>query len=319
MQFGIGLAPYAKWPSLEAMSDVVQAADDLGFDTVSLPDHVAIPDGPDKPRSGVLFYDAFVLASFLAARTTRIRFVFGALAVPLRTPLHLAKLVASLDQVSAGRLTLVAGSGWLRSEFDALGLPFDERGPLTDEYLDAIRTLWTQERPAFQGKYVSFPPMTFEPRCVQRPHVPIWIAGTGRAPFRRVIEFGDGWMPMTGTFDERARDIAMLRKEVAAAGRDPDSLAFAGQLRVGPPDEAIRQLSRGHHAVAKDVADTERRAAASTGETLQRIEEAAAAGFTHLSVSQAWETPQQHIDNLHRFAEDVFPARAGGRAVAGHA
>ena len=315
MEFGLSLAPYTRWPSITALSDVVQAADRLGFTSVALPDHVALPRGPEEPRSGVQFYDPFVLGSYLAARTSRIRFVFGALVVPLRTPLHLARLVASLDQVSGGRVTLVAGTGWMPSEFEALGLPFDERGPMTDEYLDAVRVLWTEENPSYAGRYVSFQPMTSEPRCLQRPHVPIWIAGTGKAPFRRLVRFGDGWMPMTGTFAERAEHIALLRREVAAAGRDPDALAFSGMLTLGEPDATMARMSRRHHSVDADVADARRRVASTADDALRRIEEAAAAGFTHLTVDQAWESPYHLIDNLYRFSEDVI-GRLGDRGRA---
>jgi alkanesulfonate monooxygenase SsuD/methylene tetrahydromethanopterin reductase-like flavin-dependent oxidoreductase (luciferase family) len=150
--------------------------------------------------------------------------------------------------------------------------------------------------------------MTSEPRCVQRPHVPIWIGGTGKAPFRRVVEFGDGWAPMTGTFEERADDIAVLRDRVRTAGRDPDALAFVGSLTLGEPDETMRRMSRGHHSVARDRADAERRTARPADEAIQRIREHAQAGFTHLTVTQAWETPRDFIDNLEEFARDVLPA-----------
>jgi probable F420-dependent oxidoreductase len=306
LSFGVGLAPYDHWPDLDAMVGVAQAADRLGFDWISLPDHIAVPDTEIRPRSGDVWHDIFVLAAFLAARTTRVGIRLNAVVVPYRPALPLARQIATLDRVSKGRVSLVAGAGWMEPEFAALGVCFAQRGAITDEYLRAMKLLWTRDRATFEGRHVSFRDVIFEPKCVQQPHVPIWIGGTGPAPFRRVIELGDGWAPMTGTFEERARDIAMLKDRAAAAGRDPGSLGFAGSLSVGERNETARRLMRGHHASERDIADSERRTARSAGAALEEIERALAAGFTHLDVSIAWDDPRDYVDKLGWFAERVM-------------
>jgi probable F420-dependent oxidoreductase len=307
VRFGFTLAPYSRWRDPEELAGVVVEADRLGFDHVGLPDHVAIPAEGEQPRSGACFYDVFSLASFLAARTSRIRFVVFALVVPLRHPLELARQVATVDQLSGGRIGLVAGTGWLASEFAALGVPFEARGPMTDEWLAALTALWTDEVPAFTGRHVSFPPMTMQPSVVQRPRPPIWIGGTGTAPFRRVIEHGDGWAPMTGTFDERAAVIAELGRRASEAGRDPGSLAFVGSLTVGPPSTWTEQLSRGHHVTAADRGDADARRAGSAAEAVAAVRRAADAGFTHLELSLPGGTSQELLNSLRWFADEVFP------------
>jgi probable F420-dependent oxidoreductase len=306
LKFGLGLAPFDRWNGYEEMADAVAAADGVGFDYVTLPDHIIVPEGPEQPRSGVVFPDVIPLAAFLAARTTRIRFVMAALVVPLREPVALAKQLATLDQVSGGRIGVVVGSGWLRAEFEALGVGFDDRGDRTDEYLRVLKACWTESRPSFDGRYVSFPPSAVEPKCVQQPHVPLWIGGNGPRPERRAVELGDGWAPLTGTFDERAEAIGRIRARAAAAGRDPDRLAFVGGLAVGPVDAQSARLARGHHVTERDRADEERRRATGASDALEQVAAARAAGFTHLGVGLSWASPGELRDRLSWFAEEVL-------------
>jgi len=309
MEFGIGVAPFDRWGGIEELARVVEAADRLGFGYVTMPDHVLVPDGPEQPRSGVVFPDVIPLAAFLAARTSSVRFVFSALVVPLRDPVVLAKQLATLDWVSGGRIGAVVGSGWLRSEFDALGISFDDRGARTDEYLRVMKACWTEERPAFDGHYVSFPPSAVEPKCVQSPHVPLWIGGNGPRPEGRVVELGDGWAPLTGTFDERAEAIARIKDRAAVAGRDPGALAFAGSLTVGPVDASSARLARGHHVTERDTADAARRQASTAEEAIDQIGWATEAGFTHLGVGLGWNDPDELVEKLAWFSESVIHAR----------
>lgn len=126
------------------------------------------------------------------------RFVFSALVVPLRQPVVLAKQLATIDQVCDGRVGVVVGSGWLQSEFEALGIGFADRGDRTDEYLRVLKACWTDELPSFSGRYLSFPPSAVEPKCHQTPNIPLWIGGNGPRPERRAAELGDGWAPSPG-------------------------------------------------------------------------------------------------------------------------
>jgi probable F420-dependent oxidoreductase len=306
ISFGIGLAPYYHWPNVEAMAEIAETAERLGFDSISLPDHIAVPDTETRPRSGDYWHDILVMATFLAARTSRIGLRLNALVVPYRPVLPLARQIATLDLVSNGRLSLIAGTGWMEPEFAALGVSFADRGAITDEYLRAMKCLWTQNRATFEGRYVAFHDVIFEPKCVQRPHVPIWIGGTGPAPFRRVLELGDGWAPMTGTFDERARDIAALKSRAERTGRDPDSLGFAGSIVVGERNEVARRLMRGHHASERDDADADRRTVRSADAAVKEIVHSIEAGFTHLEVSISWDHPKDFSEKLSWFSAEVI-------------
>lgn len=261
-----------------------------------------------------MFPDVIPLAAYLAAATTRIRLTFFALVVPLREPISLAKQIATLDWVSGGRLDVVVGSGWLRSEFEALGIGFDDRGDRTDEYLRVLRACWIEERPSFDGAYVRFPPSAVEPKCVQRPHVPLWIGGNGPRPERRVAELGDGWAPLTGTFEERVAAIGRIRARTAEQGRDPSTLSFVGSLTVGDLDAGTARLHRGHHVTERDTADAERRWSHDTETARQEVATAAEAGFTHLSVMLGGETTDALLDRLDWFATEVIahdPPRSG--------
>lgn len=306
MKFGVGLMPYHRWSAPEELARVVVEADALGYDYVTLSDHVVVPVGPELPRSGVVFPEVGVLAAYLAARTTRIRFVFHALVVPLRDPVLCAKELATLDWVSGGRLDVVVGTGWLASEFEALGVPYADRGRRTDGYLRVMKALWTQENPEFRGEYVDFGPVHFAPRCVQDPHVPLWIGGTGSAPFRRVVELGDGWAPMVGTLEERAAAIRDLKEQARAAGRDPGALAFVGNLTVGTLDAQSEKLTRGHHATERDRRDALRRAVHDHAAARREVEAHAVAGFTHLGVSLGWDDVEELLRGLRSFADGVI-------------
>jgi probable F420-dependent oxidoreductase len=306
VRFGITLAPFDRWNDADELVGAARAAERAGFDYVALPDHLLVPVGPEQPRSGVVFPDVFTLGAYVAAATSRLRIVFGALVVPLREPVALAKQAATLDWVSKGRLTIIVGSGWLRSEFDAVGVGFDDRGDRTDEYLRWLTACWTEPLPAFEGTYLSIPPSAVEPRCIQVPHVPLWIGGNGPRPERRVVELGDGWAPLTGTFDERAAAIARIKGRARAIGRDPDALAFVGSLSVGEIDATTARLQRGHHVTDRDRRDAERRHATTVRQAIEEVAAAAEAGVTHLGVNLGWRDVAELEDRLEWFASAVM-------------
>ncbi|MBI3744001.1 MAG: TIGR03619 family F420-dependent LLM class oxidoreductase, partial [Chloroflexi bacterium] len=232
VHFSVGLFPYDRWGGIKPIADAAKHADDLGFYGLTFPEHIVMPVRPDVPPVSVMWYDNFVLASHVATLTKRIRLIFNVMVIPYRNPVVAAKLISTLDQVSNGRLTVGVGAGWLRGEFRVLGVNAEERGPLTDEYLRAMKVLWTEANPEFRGKYVSFSRFAFEPKCVQKPHVRLWMGGSGKAPMRRVIEIGDGWAPMTGDLPDLKRDISLIKERAIAAGRDPEALDFSYSLVV---------------------------------------------------------------------------------------
>jgi len=176
--------------------------------------------------------EQITLLSYIAGQTSKIRLVTSVLIVPHRNPLIAAKSLATLDVLSGGRLVVGVGVGWMREEFEALGLPpFEERGAVTDEYIRAFKVLWTEDDPHFEGKYISFDDITFLPKPVQKPHPPIWVGGESRPALRRTAELADGWYPLgsnptfpMGTPDELKAGLDRLAQYAQRFDRDPKTI-----------------------------------------------------------------------------------------------
>jgi probable F420-dependent oxidoreductase len=209
-------------------------AEDAGIDELWVGDHVALPvaeggDPADQPR-----LEAVVTLAHLAAVTTRIGLGFGVLVLPQRQPVLLAKQLTSIDVLSKGRLTVGVGVGYVEPELTALGASLADRAARTEEYLDAMRALWAEPVPSFQGRFVSFDGVLQRPRPVQRPHPPIVLGGHNPRAYRRAMRYGNGWYGWDLTPEQAAESIAALR----AAGERPAEL---GELEVtitppGTPD-----------------------------------------------------------------------------------
>ena len=236
MRFGLHLPHYSAVAGTP--DDLVRFAvrgEQLGFCCLSFSDHIVIPRTVDSPypytadgkyRGTGAHLEQLTLLSYLAGATQRIRLVPSVMVVPHRNPIVVAKMLATLDVLSHGRLTLGVGTGWMREEFEVLGLPFFEaRGAVTDEYIRAWQELWTSDNPVFNGQYCSFSQIVFEPKPVQQPSIPIWIGGHSRRALRRVAELGDGWHPIGGIPSvplepERLRqDLAVLDTLLQRQGR----------------------------------------------------------------------------------------------------
>jgi probable F420-dependent oxidoreductase len=230
--------------------------------------------------------------AFLAGATTNIRFVTSVMIAPYRNPIITAKMLASLDVLSRGRVIVGLGVGWMKEEFDNLQAPnFSERGRVTDEYIRAFRELWTKDEPSMQGKYCSFSDICFLPKPVQQPTIPIWIGGHSKHAIRRAARLGDGWHPIGGvpTIPLEPEDMRQARRMLLdyaqAAGRDPTQLrvALKGSLfdREKTIDGRRRRFMGEADEIAADIAayrdvgvdtmifDVRR---ATMGETLERME-----------------------------------------------
>jgi probable F420-dependent oxidoreductase len=188
LNFGPGATPasLARWSRL---------AEDLGYHLVMISDHVAI-----TPDVAVVypapFYDPFVALAWLAAQTTRIELGTTVVILPYRHPLLVARMAANLDQLSGGRFILGVGVGWAEQEFAALGVPFAQRGALSDDSLTAIQTAWTSELASYQGSFIAFESVQTGPRPARTPSIPIWVGGNGRVARRRAVRFGAAWHPL---------------------------------------------------------------------------------------------------------------------------
>jgi probable F420-dependent oxidoreductase len=202
--------------------EVAVRAEELGYDSLWAGEHVVVPrprvaPSPLDPDEPIL--DPIVLLAHLAARTATIRLGTGVIVLPQRNPLVLAKQLASLDVLSGGRLDVGIGAGYLEPELRALGVPMDERGSRTDEYLAAMRALWEGDPPAFEGRHVRFSGVDAHPRPVQRP-LPVVIGGHVPAAHRRAARHAEGWYGYWLSPQATADQVVGLRKAASDCGRD---------------------------------------------------------------------------------------------------
>ena len=259
--FGINMGPLG---DIDRMLRVARRADEVGLDSLWTGEHVVLPDpqappspaGPQTP-----FLDPSVALAAIATCTENIRLGTGIIILPQRNPVELAKELASVDVVSKGRLEFGLGAGYLEPEFRALGANFAERGPITDEAIDVVRALWTQEKPRFLGKYFRFDGIDAHPRPVQSPHPPIVVGGMSRRAARRAAARGNGWYGFFTDPDTTARSLEWIREAIDEGVRDP----ALGKLKisVSPPpnfDDAVldRYAELGVHRIiavttARDV------------------------------------------------------------------
>jgi probable F420-dependent oxidoreductase len=183
-------------------------------------------DGSFPRDASVGFLETLTVLAYAASVTEHIRLGSTVVILPYRNPVVQAKMFASLDVLSGGRAICGVGVGWLEKEFDSLGVPYAERGPMSDEFLQMFQTLWTQDHPEFEGKYYQIHGMQFEPKPVQNP-LPIWVGGHSRRAIRRTIQYGHAWHPTRQTPEYVAKQLPYLRQEAERAGRDPDSITIS--------------------------------------------------------------------------------------------
>ena len=220
---------------------IAQAAEAAGFESVWTGEHIVLPDPmlpsfPLAPRTPML--DTTVALTWLAAHTKRVRIASGIIVLPFRSPLLLAKELASLDVISGGRLIIGVGAGWLEPEFQALGVPMATRGERMDDALRAMRVLWTMERPEHRGPSASFSGVASYPRPIQTPMPPIVIGGESRAALQRAVTMGNGWYGFGLTVERTKELIEGLRRAAEQHARPHEF----GQLEitvtpVGPLDD----------------------------------------------------------------------------------
>src|SRR5689334_22750489 len=178
------------------MIRIARAAEQAGLESVWTGEHVVLPDprvapSPSEPQTP--FLDPLIALSHLAGHTEKLRLATGIIILPQRNPMVLAKELTSVDVVSKGRLIFGLGAGYLEPEFRALGAPFEQRGAVTNESIEAIKALWTMEKPTYQGQFFSFGGIDVQPRPRQKPHPPIHVGGKSRHGARRAARYGDGW------------------------------------------------------------------------------------------------------------------------------
>ncbi len=253
MKFGIAFANTGPFAKPEGAAAIAEAAETSGFESLWTVEHVVVPneyastypysrDGKMPGGTHVDIPDPLIWLTWVAARTTTLKLGTGILILPQRNPVVLAKEVATLDLLSGGRVLLGVGIGWLEEEFTFLGVPFADRVRRTEEYIEALRALWSQDLPTFAGETVAFT------EAISRPHpvdgsVPVIIGGHSLAAARRAGRLGDGFFPAKGDLPAL---IDELRKAAEEAGRDPDAveITWTGATVIGGGEAAIDEIGR---------------------------------------------------------------------------
>lgn len=259
MKFALAFANVGPAANPGPAVELAQAAEAAGFESIWTVEHTVVPSGysstyPYDPSGRMPgpedadLPDPLVWLAFLASATTTLRLATGVLILPQRNPVTLAKSAATLDHLSGGRLDLGVGVGWLEEEFVALGSDFATRGRRADEYVAAMRELWSTDVASFDGEFVSFN------RCISRPRpaagsIPIHIGGHSKAAARRAGRLGDGFFPGRGTADELVDLLGVMRAAAEAAGRDPEAIevtaAGRGAIGSGAVDEVTALAAAG--------------------------------------------------------------------------
>ena len=286
----IGFSLLNNWgiTDAQALVELATRAEALGIDSVWVHDHVFNVGHVFDRIGGRPYYEPLTLLSFVAARTSRVRLGTSVLVLPYHNAVRLAKTAATLDVLSGGRLILGVGVGAIEKEMEALGTPFKERGPYTDEAIAVMRTLWRDEDPTFDGAYSRFDGMKFSPKPVQQP-IPIVIGGVSRAAIRRAARIGDGWQPLGLTPDALKEGMAALRDDAKKCGRDPAQIPVSIALSIAPAGRRF--------ALGTEPAEIARNAKA-----------IAALGVDTLVISATTSEPREARAALEMVARAVLPS-----------
>ena len=235
MKVAISIPRLPDGPGLRAF---VQRAEALGFDAVLAGDHIVLPtggtqqypytsDGSVSRPADEPFLETMTLLGYLAACSETVKLGSTVIILPYRNPVVQAKMFASLDVLTNGRMICGVGVGWLEKEFEILGVPYAERGPMTDEFLEIFIALWTQPEPVFHGRFYHVEGIQFYPKPIQKPHIPIWVGGHTRRALRRTAKYGDCWHTTRQTPDFVAQNLPYLHRQIEEAGRDPASVSIS--------------------------------------------------------------------------------------------
>jgi probable F420-dependent oxidoreductase len=233
---------------------MAQRAEELGYDMIAIPEHFIVPNAHVE-LSGPHYFHSTVAQAFIAGATQRIRVNSSVTLLPLQHPVIMAKALSTADWMSNGRITVTFGVGWDAEEFKILGVPFHERGRIADEYLAAIVELWTSDSPEFDGKYVSFKDVTFEPKPVQKPHLPIWIGGDAEPMLKRAARHASGWFPWLTKPEDIPSKIDFIKSQPTYDGRPFEVLYGLGSSQIGEGHVVIDDPTQRPGMSAEEIID----------------------------------------------------------------
>ncbi|MCG2841143.1 TIGR03619 family F420-dependent LLM class oxidoreductase [Sandaracinobacter sp. RS1-74] len=322
MKIGVRIPVYRKWCRAAEIRRIATMAENLGFDSLWVQDHLVAPMGPAeeiavggtsnflkagegapaaKPMSLFEYYagddwwlDPYVVWSYLAGITSRVTLASDILVLPYRNPVVQAKMIGTIDQLSGGRLMIGTGTGHVEAESKALGLDFAARGRMHDEYLRCIRAILAGEEASFDGEFVSFGPLRTLIRPVQQPAPPFYTGGNGPRAIRRAIELGDGWLPNAADPEGLAKGMALLESTAAEMGRTE-----LPKVAVSLPNR-IRLATPSARAGGRPLMDADAAIA-----DLKAFE---ALGVDHVSIGLLMPNVDIYLEQIEFFANKVLPA-----------
>jgi probable F420-dependent oxidoreductase len=299
MNFGVWIPNCRHLATPDIIRGTAVRAEQLGYDSVWVSDHVVTPLA-NIVNFGETIFDPLVTLAVVAGATSRVRLGTTVLIVPYRNAVVTAKMVSSLDALSGGRVILGVGAGWVAAESAMLGVPFAERGAMTDEYLQAMQELWTSRRPSFAGKYTQFSGLTFEPKPLQQPYPPIWVGGHSRAALRRAAQVGTAWHPINRPPEELRSGRAELARLCQARGRSaPPAITLRNDVRVLRAGESVPTSTHAGRVLGGEPAAL-----------IDQLAELADCGVEHLVLEFLAADGRELDEQMAVFAERVRPRLA---------
>ena len=310
MKYGFYLPTRGPLAEPDAIAAIVRGGESMGYATIVIGDHIVFPvfveskypytiDGGFPGHGDAL--EQLSLMAFVAGISEHARLVTSVMILPHRNPLITAKVLATIDVLSKGRLTVGVGVGWLREEFQALGAAdFDKRGRVSDEYLEIIKKCWTQDPVTHSGEFYAFEPLHCMPHPVQVPHPPIWIGGHSLPSLRRVARRGDGWQPVGATSAsplgpaEFQSLLDHLKRLTDAEGRDYESLTIAFKAPSYDPG----RVPPGHDRL---------RFTGEPGRIAEDLLAYQAMGVTEVAFDFRSPPVSKTLDRMHHFMAEVTP------------
>jgi probable F420-dependent oxidoreductase len=299
MKFGVWIPNCRHLATPDIIRGAAVRAEQLGYESVWVSDHVVVPNA-NVVNFGETIFDPLVTLGVIAGATSRVRLGTTVLIAPYRNAVVTAKMISSLDALSGGRIVFGIGAGWVAAESAMLGVPFAERGAMTDEYLQAMQELWTSQTPSFAGKYTQFSELIFEPKPVQKPHPPIWVGGHSRAALRRTAQFGAAWHPINRPPEELRAGRAELARLCQARGRAvAPMLTLRNDVRVIRSGQSVPASTHGGRVLAGEPASL-----------VDQIVELADCGVEHLVLEFLAADGRELDEQMTTFAERVRPKLA---------
>jgi probable F420-dependent oxidoreductase len=301
MKLGVCLPHYGRPIEVPRMLEVARRADERGLDSVWVTDHVIVPD-----QANVIYrehmLDPLAILPWLAGVTSRAMLGTSVVILPYRSPIPVAKLLASVDVLSGGRLLVGAAIGWLEGEFEALGVPFKERVSRSEEALELFRTLWTQPKPELVTRRHHLHDVSFSPMPLQKPRPPLYVGGNSEGALRRVARLGDGWHATATTHDAFRQGVETVRRFWKEAGREGEP---ALSLRIPILVDGVHRpavdmaLIRGRHVIGGSVA-----------RIVEELQGYQALGCEHIALEVSYSTYPAIHETIDIIAERLRPAVA---------